>query len=141
MHSRAGESVCLIVDDEPVIRTYLRAILQRQGIQSLEAEDAVSGLRILHKLGGQIDLLVTDIRMPGDIDGVDLAHLAKNSFPALPIILISGYGDQGPADFPFIQKPFLPEKVLAAVNAVMLPPGAQDAAASSGEPSPATPPA
>jgi len=75
-----GHRVCLIVDDEPVIRKYLRLVLQRIDLQSLEAKDAVEALRILRERGDQINLVITDIKMPGDMDGIDLAYSMQNSF-------------------------------------------------------------
>jgi DNA-binding NtrC family response regulator len=118
------DRICLIVDDEPAIRSYLRAILQRAGIQSLEADGASQALGIIQKLDGRLDLIVCDIKMPGDMDGIDLAYSVRNSFPALPVILISGYGDveavkQAATKFEFIQKPFVPETILAAVKKVI----------------------
>lgn len=129
-----SDHICLIVDDEPSIRTYLRAILQRERIQSLEADNAAQALSIIHKLGGRLDLIVCDIKMPGEMDGIDLAYSVRNSFPALPVLLISGYGDvesvkQAAANFDFIQKPFVPETILMAVNKVV---GSVDGKASDG---------
>jgi DNA-binding NtrC family response regulator len=127
-----SDRICLIVDDEPSIRTYLRAILQRERIQSLEADNAAQALSIIHKLGGRLDLIVSDIKMPGEMDGIDLAFSVRNSFPALPVLLISGYGDvesvkHAAANFEFIQKPFVPETILMAVKKMV---GAVDARAS-----------
>ena len=127
-----SDRICLIVDDEPAIRTYLRIILQREQIQSLEADNAAQALSIIHKLGGRLDLIVSDIKMPGEMDGIDLAFSVRNSFPALPVLLISGYGDvesvkHAAANFEFIQKPFVPETILMAVKKMV---GAVDARAS-----------
>jgi DNA-binding NtrC family response regulator len=76
-------------------------------------------LRIVQKLGGRLDLIVSDIKMPGDMDGVDLAYSIRHSYPAVPVVLISGYADEeavkhANADFAFIQKPFVPETILRA---------------------------
>ena len=60
------DAICLIVDDEPAIRTYLRAILQQAGIQSLEADSASHALGIIRKLDGRLNLIVCDIKMPGE---------------------------------------------------------------------------
>jgi DNA-binding NtrC family response regulator len=118
------DRICLIVDDEPSIRAYLRAILQRERIQSLEADNAAQALRIVQKLGGRLDLIVCDIKMPGEMDGIDLAYSVRHSFPAVPVVLISGYGDvesvkHAAANFEFIQKPFVPETILMAVKRVV----------------------
>ena len=113
------DGVCLIVDDEPVIRKYLRRILERIEIQSLEADNAVEALRLLQKLGGQVDLLITDIKMPGEMDGIDLAYSVQNSFSSLPVILISGFVDKVPAGFTYIRKPFMPDELLKAIDKMM----------------------
>jgi DNA-binding NtrC family response regulator len=127
-----SDRICLIVDDEQAIRTYLRAILQREQIQSLEADTAAQALRIVQRLNGRLDLIVCDIKMPGEMDGIDLAYSVRNSFPAVPVLLISGYGDvesvkHAAANFEFIQKPFVPETILMAVKKMV---GAVDARAS-----------
>ena len=90
----------------------------------MEAESAAQALGIVQKLGGRLDLIVCDFKMPGDMDGIDLAYSVRNSFPGLPVILISGYGDveavkQAATKFEFIQKPFVPETILAAVKKVI----------------------
>ena len=89
-----SDLICLLVDDASSIRTYLRAILERERFNCLEAENAARALRIAQKLGGRIDLIISDIKMPGDMDGVDLAHSIRNTYPDLPVILISGYTEQ-----------------------------------------------
>jgi DNA-binding NtrC family response regulator len=112
-----GQRLCLIVDDEPAIRTYLKSVLQRGQIQSIEAESPAKALQLLQKLGTQISLIITDIQMPGDMDGVDLAYWVRNAAPRLPVILISGYTDKEiPLSFPFLQKPFDSTAILEAVS-------------------------
>jgi DNA-binding NtrC family response regulator len=112
--------ICLIVDDEPAIRGYLRAILQGTDLETLEASNACQALRIVHKVGG-IDLVIADIEMPGDMDGVELADSLKISHPALPVILISGLANKAPAErFTFIQKPFLPETILEKIDGLLI---------------------
>ncbi len=76
-----GERICVVVDDDRAIRTYLGAVLQSGGIQSFLAGNAVEALRILREHGSQIDLLITDIQMPGNMDGIDLAYSVKTRFP------------------------------------------------------------
>jgi two-component system cell cycle sensor histidine kinase/response regulator CckA len=120
----SSNRICLIVDDEPSIRKYLRAILDQEQIQCLEADSACQALGIIQRLNGRLDLIVCDIKMPGDMDGVDLAYSVRNMFPAIPVILISGYADVGAvkkatAIFELIQKPFEPEAILLAVRRVL----------------------
>ena len=94
-------------------------MLERIEIQSLEADNAVEALRLLQKLGGQVDLLITDIKMPGEMDGIDLAYSVQNSFSSLPVILISGFVDKVPAGFTYIRKPFMPDELLKAIDKMM----------------------
>ena len=98
-----------------------------RGLQSLEAGTAVEALRILQRLGGQIDLVITDIEMPGDMDGIDLAHSVKNSFSALPVIVVSGYNDKAPSGFAVVQKPFTTDAILQAIDRAMPVPGVHGA--------------
>jgi DNA-binding NtrC family response regulator len=111
---------CLVVDDEAPIRNVMRTILERQQFQVMEAENAVQAADIVQKLGDAIDLIVTDIYMPGG-DGVTFACSVRESFPLLPIILVSGYGDPpwkrySSTSFVFVPKPFLPATLLSAVD-------------------------
>jgi CheY-like chemotaxis protein len=94
-----NEPICLIVDNEPALRTYLSVILKCKGIQSLETENAVEALRTLRKLNGEIDLLITDIQVPVDMDGIGLAYSVRNMFSSLPVILISGTAEKAPTVF------------------------------------------
>jgi DNA-binding NtrC family response regulator len=114
-----SERICIVVDDEPAIRTYLRAILKREHLQTLEAGTAAQALQIIQEMDGQLNLMIADITMPGDMNGLDLAHSVRNAFPSIPIILISGFLDTAgmkTCAFEFLQKPFVPEKILAAVR-------------------------
>jgi len=115
--------VCLLVDDETAIRTYLRAILERQDFSCLEAGTAPQAMRLIQKLEGRIDLIITDIRMPGDMNGIDLAYWVRRAYPKVAVVIISGYSDedgvqQAVRDFEFIDKPFVPKAILAAVRNV-----------------------
>ncbi len=114
-----ADRFCLIVDDEPAVRAYLKTILQHGKIQSVEAESSVRALQLLRQFGAKINLVITDIQMPGDMDGIDLAYSVRNSAPKLPVILISGYADKKvPACFPFVQKPFDVKAILDTVSQV-----------------------
>jgi len=109
--------VSLVVDDEPSVRRYVSAILQRENFTTLEAEDGSHGLQIVQERDGDLDLIVSDIQMP-KMDGVTFAHAVKHSFPALPVILVSGYAEAD-AGFEFVEKPFSPGALLKAVRNVL----------------------
>jgi CheY-like chemotaxis protein len=114
----------LIVDDEPSVRDFIIAVLQSDGFQTIEAENGVHALELVNKLGGAVDLLVSDIKMPL-MDGITLACSVRAEFPAIPIILVSGYAEIEQAKLPdtgfeFVQIPFHPATLLSAVKKVMM---------------------
>jgi CheY-like chemotaxis protein len=80
----------LIAEDEPVVRDYIGKILRKEGFRLLEAIDGIDALEQLDKSRDQVDLLVTDIRMPR-MDGISLAHSIEERYPRTPVIYMSGY--------------------------------------------------
>ena len=88
-------------------------------MQTLQAANAVDALRIIQGWDGQIDLLISDIYMPGDMSGIELANWVKTSFPKLPVILVSGFTDRPPSGFNFVPKPFTCDAILKAIDKVM----------------------
>jgi CheY-like chemotaxis protein len=84
-----GELV-LIVEDDPDVRNLANSMLKSLGYRTLIAEDAGTALNVLANQSG-IDLLFTDIVLPGGMNGADLAHLAGERYPGLKILYTSGY--------------------------------------------------
>jgi len=114
-----SDRICLIVDDDPAIRRYFRAILERRQLHVLETEDAPHAFRLIQKLEGRVALLVSDIDVPGELDGVDLAHFVRNAFPAIPVILVSKHWERSSRKagrFHLIEMPLVPETILKAVE-------------------------
>jgi CheY-like chemotaxis protein len=89
--ARQGETV-LIVDDEPAVRQLVVELLHDLGYVALQAEDGPSGLRILES-GQRIDLLVSDVGLPGGMNGRQLADAARMLRPLLPVLFITGYAE------------------------------------------------
>jgi signal transduction histidine kinase/CheY-like chemotaxis protein len=87
----AGQTV-LVVDDEPVIRMLIREVLDDLGYASLEAENGWSGLRQL-ETDRRIDLLVTDVGLPGGMNGRQLADAARAYRPGLKVLFITGFAE------------------------------------------------
>lgn len=83
----------LVVDDEEPLRTLVARGLAMDGHSCLTAADGAEALDTLIAEGGHFDLLLTDIRMPL-MDGIALALAAKQAFPDLPIMLMTGYAEQ-----------------------------------------------
>ena len=83
----------LVVDDEEPLRTLVARGLTLDGHFCMTAADGAEALDTLIAEGGHFDLLLTDIRMPL-MDGIALALAAKQAFPDLPIMLMTGYAEQ-----------------------------------------------
>jgi signal transduction histidine kinase/CheY-like chemotaxis protein len=86
-----GETV-LVVDDEPTVRMLVTEVLEELGYQALEAEDGASGLKILESRQ-RIDLLVTDVGLPGGMNGRQMADAARAVRPGLKVLFITGYAE------------------------------------------------
>lgn len=79
----------LVVDDEPAIRGVLCEFLRDCGLATLSAENADQALRLIRG-GSGIDLVFSDVRMPGGMDGIGLARWILENRPELPVILTTG---------------------------------------------------
>ena len=87
--ARDGETV-LVVDDEPTVRMLVTEVLQDLGYAAVEAGDAPSGLKVLQS-DARIDLLVTDVGLPGGMNGRQMADAARVTRPDLKVLFITGY--------------------------------------------------
>ncbi len=88
----AGETV-LVVEDEAVLRELLDVALTAHGFKVTTAGDGAEALRALESAGPRLDLLVTDIVMPGPINGRELADAVRERVPGVKVLFISGYID------------------------------------------------
>lgn len=103
-----GFGTILLVEDDDAVREISLEIIQDLGYEALVARNGEEALEVLHS-DRLIDLLFTDIVMPGDLTGAMLAREARKLRPGLPVLLVTGYaGAENPADdeFPVITKPF-----------------------------------
>ena len=87
----AGETV-LVVDDEPTVRMLVADVLSELGYAAVEAGDGASGLAVLRS-ERRLDLLVTDVGLPGGMNGPQLAEAARAARPGLPVLFITGYAE------------------------------------------------
>ncbi len=85
------ESV-LIVDDEPSVRLFVSESLSELGLRTLEAENGPSALQILRS-DERIDLLITDVGLPGGLNGRQVADAARALRPRLKILFVTGYAE------------------------------------------------
>ncbi len=89
----AGQGqVVLVIDDETTIRTVIAEVLLESGYQVIEAEDGPGGLRVLQS-NKRIDLLITDVGLPGGMNGRQVADAARVARPGLKILFITGYAE------------------------------------------------
>jgi two-component system response regulator FlrC len=100
----------LIVDDEAGIRSFLADALEDDGHETTQAADALSALRELHTRA--FDVMLTDLRMPGALDGMDLVRKARTDLPEMEVIVLTAFGNIEVAveamklgAFDFLQKP------------------------------------
>ena len=89
--ARHGETV-LVVDDEPSVRMLIADVLGDLGYGALEAADGAAGLSIL-RTNARIDLLVTDVGLPGGMNGRQVADAARELRPGLKVLFITGYAE------------------------------------------------
>jgi PAS domain S-box-containing protein len=106
MHSR--RPAVLIVDDSAEVAEVTSSLFEHLGYQTLYRESAEAALQLL-ATGTRVDLVFSDIVMPGTIDGVGLASEIRTQYPHLPVLLTTGYSDAAraaPADLRILRKPF-----------------------------------
>jgi PAS domain S-box-containing protein len=115
----------LLVDDEPVVRTMLAEMLKEFGYEIVQAADAADGLQQL-KATPDIALMVTDIGLPGNMDGRQLADAARALLPELQILFVTGYAKQSIADhgslppgMQLLVKPFTMDVFSAKVKSMV----------------------
>jgi DNA-binding NtrC family response regulator len=106
----------LLVEDEVLIRAAVAEALRSAGCSVIEADSADEALAYLSD-GGQVDLLLTDVEMPGRLNGLELARQFHTAHPTLPVIVTSGHvrPETAEAIGTFISKPYAPERVAATV--------------------------
>jgi CheY-like chemotaxis protein len=111
-------STILVVDDEPDLRFILRRILERAGHEVVEAGHGAAALESVR--GSRPDLVVTDIMMPV-MDGVELVRRlrADPATARIPILVVSGDSLHPVAADAVLPKPYHPDQVIAAANALL----------------------
>lgn len=115
----------LLVEDDPVVRHVVRLLLELEGDVVLEAKDGDEALTILAGYQGALDLLLTDVMMPG-LSGAEVCDRVRIDRPGLPTLFISGFYPE--AVFPdqrlpdaaaFLAKPFMPEELIDALDELL----------------------
>jgi len=124
-----GETV-LVVEDDPEVRTLVVALLSGLGYQILEAGTGAAALEQLGPTTG-VDLLLTDVVLPGGMNGRELAAAAERRAPGIQVLYMSGYTENAilhhgrlDADAELLQKPFRRADLARAVRKVLDGPSA-----------------
>ncbi len=122
--SGGGESI-LVVDDEPSLRDVACFTLRGYGYRVFQASDGVEALRVLDDHGPEIDILFTDVVMPGK-GGREIVEAVTSSWPHIRVIYTSGYTDDAMVrygiahnEFAFLPKPYTPKGLLSTIHRVL----------------------
>jgi PAS domain S-box-containing protein len=115
---RPGRPIVLVVDDSAEVAEVTSSLFEHLGYETVYRESAEAALKLLAE-GTSIDLVFSDIVMPGTIDGVGLAKEVRARYPNLPVLLTTGYSDAAkaaPSDLRILHKPFDSESLRNSVQ-------------------------
>src|SRR5499426_3192315 len=108
----------LVADDEVNLRRVLTAMLKRDGHEVVQASSGAEAMEHI----GDVDVVITDLRMPG-ADGMEVLRTASKTHPHVPVIMITAYGSVGQAveaikagAFDYIEKPFEQDQIRTIVD-------------------------
>ena len=114
-----GMRSILIVEDEVLTSEYLEFVLQEAGYEAIPAASADEAIAVLEHRA-DVDLVVTDINLPGGLNGLQLAALVRDRWPTINIIVVTGYSAPRSEDIPsgslFVPKPYSAQKMIEAVH-------------------------
>ena len=118
-----ARTAVLIVEDEPSVRELASALREESELHVIECESAEAALSVLQRRGDSVALCFIDIRLPGLIDGIDLARLVETHWPHVKVIVTSGDPGQRldglPKSAVYMQKPWRALDVLIAAERVL----------------------
>lgn len=117
--SAGGSGTVLIVEDNPEVAAASAIILEELGYTVRCVSNAETALKDIES--GPVDLVLSDIVMPGKMDGLGLARALRNQHPRIPIILATGYSDAAlnvRNEFPILRKPYELQELSRAINAL-----------------------
>ena len=123
---RATSPIILAVEDDVLVRAVAAAHLRECGFEVIEAGDAHEAVRVL-AAAVPVDLVFSDVQMPGSMDGIDLAHWVRRERPELKIILTSGTAPRiaDAADLgeppPFLAKPYDHAELERRIRSLLAP--------------------
>src|ERR1700722_13658698 len=120
-----AEATVLIVDDEPTVRMLITEVLEELGYAAIEVGDANAGLKVLQS-NVHVDLLITDIGLPGSLTGLQMVDAARIDRPDLKVLCITGYSLKVATraggletDIHMLTKPFTLETLTNRIEAII----------------------
>lgn len=115
-----GSETILIAEDQEGIRDLIKAFLEKRGYTVLAAEDGLEALLLLEDYPQTIDLLITDVLLPG-IDGAGVVKRCLERRPAIQVLYITGFGEEAIPDATatFLLKPFRLEDLARTIRAML----------------------
>jgi len=121
MNSYSHQSpVVLLVEDEPLVRMAAADDLQEAGFHVLEAANADVALAVLETCSENVQVLFTDIDMPGSMNGLDLAENVQQRWPHISLLISSAYHRPNPAQLPdegrFVPKPYCSDEIVQQIR-------------------------
>jgi DNA-binding NtrC family response regulator len=113
----------LVIDDEAIVRTSCSRSLSPEGYEVKLSQNGADAMKMLEE--ESFDLVLTDLKMP-DIDGIEVLKMIKQRWPRTEVIVVTGYQTVDTAvksiklgAFDYLEKPFTPDSLIAAVNNAM----------------------
>jgi CheY-like chemotaxis protein len=117
--------VVLLVEDELLVRITAADELEEAGFQVLEAANADVALKVLEAHSAEVQVLFTDVNMPGSMDGMELAEQVHVRWPHVLLLIASGYARPHPDEIPdhgrFIPKPYRAATLVRQISELMDP--------------------
>lgn len=110
---RALKHTALVVENDELQRELICLIFQESEMNVIQCESAEAAVAVLERAGHDLTVVFTDVKLAGDMSGLELAAIAKRRFPDVDVIITSGYDISDiPEDALFMRKPWLPLQLL-----------------------------
>ena len=119
--SKPSRATALIVEDDPMQRDMICLLLEESEVDVIECESAEAAELVLRRAAGSLVLMLTDVQLAGNMDGVELAHIARKYNPQLGVIVTSGrpLHQALPDGVQFWAKPWAPLDVIREAERMM----------------------
>lgn len=124
MSKRSGDLILktvLVVDDDPLVALMMSQAFLDAGYNPLVAYDAEKALEMLRLTSQPIALMITEVRMPGSMDGLELGHLVAERYPDLAVLTMTGHALEGSREpvGTVLQKPFAIDHLLHTAKKII----------------------